>query len=50
MMKKYGKFYADWADAKGKRRRKAFNTKREAKAFTADQRKAIASKKTRRRA
>ena len=26
MLKKYGKFYADWRDAKGTRHRKAFNS------------------------
>ncbi len=26
MMKKYGKYYADWTDEHGKRRRKAFPT------------------------
>jgi len=27
MLRKYGKFYADWKDDKGRRRRKAFPTK-----------------------
>lgn len=50
MMKKYGKYYADWKDASGRRRRKAFKTAHEAKAFAKTQREATASKKTRRRA
>jgi hypothetical protein len=34
MLKKYGKFYADWTDELGKRKRKAFTTKEAARAAT----------------
>jgi hypothetical protein len=37
MLKKYGKFYADWYTRDGKRHRRAFPTKREALAFTRKQ-------------
>lgn len=49
MQKKYGKFYADWTDEKGHRRRKAFKTKKAATAFTAKQRAVAAEKKAHRR-
>jgi hypothetical protein len=30
MLKKYGRYYADWDDAHGNRRRKSFTTKKQA--------------------
>jgi hypothetical protein len=33
MLKKHGKYYADWRDQKGVRHRKAFSTKKAAKLF-----------------
>jgi hypothetical protein len=33
MRAKYGKFYADWRDEKGKRHMKAFGTRKEAARF-----------------
>lgn len=32
MQKKYGKWYADWRDSKGRRHRRAFDTQQEAAA------------------
>jgi hypothetical protein len=45
MQKKYGKFYADFKDEKGHRRRKAFKTKEAATAFQTKMRNAIKAKK-----
>jgi len=45
MLKKYGKFYADWDDARGRRRRKAFTTKKAALRFQTKQRNESAAKK-----
>ena len=39
MTKKWGKWYADWSDETGARRRKAFTTRREAIAFQESARK-----------
>lgn len=35
MLSKYGKFYADWEDAEGRRHRKAFATAKEARNHSA---------------
>ncbi len=45
MLRKYGKFYADWTDPKGTRRRKAFPTKQGAEKFQTRQRLESAAKK-----
>lgn len=47
MLKKHGKYYADWRDSKGRRRRKAFPTRKAAKAHTQAMQKAAAEKKAR---
>jgi hypothetical protein len=50
MLKKYGKFYADWKDTAGKRRRKTFDTKKQALQFQRQMREASAIKKAQARA
>ncbi|MGH9775297.1 MAG: hypothetical protein ACRD50_10165 [Candidatus Acidiferrales bacterium] len=45
MMKKYGKFYADWTDDKGRRHRKALPTKRAALDYQRRRRLETAAKK-----
>ena len=45
MQRKYGKFYADWQDERGTRKRKAFPTKKGALRFQQKQRLAVAAKK-----
>jgi hypothetical protein len=47
MLKKYGKFYADWDDEHGKRHRKAFRAKKAALQFQAKRRNEVAAKKAR---
>ena len=47
MLKKYGKFYADWHDEHGKRHRKAFPTRKAALHFQTKQRNLVAAKKAR---
>jgi hypothetical protein len=47
VIKKHGKYYADWEDQKGKRHRKAFERARDAKAHTKEMRRQVASKKVR---
>jgi hypothetical protein len=41
MLKKHGKWFADWFDAKGSRRRKALPSKRAALAFQTEQRRKV---------
>lgn len=45
MLKKYGKFYADWDDEHGKRHRKALPSRRAALKFQTKMRNAVAAKK-----
>ncbi len=45
LLEKYGKFYADWEDQFGKRKRKAFDSKSQALSFQTRQRKQAAAKK-----
>jgi hypothetical protein len=45
MQKKYGKFYADWRDEKGNRKRKAFRTKTAAERFQTRMRRLSTAKK-----
>lgn len=47
MLHKYGKFYADWKDHHGQRRRKAFATKRQATTHQNAMRQQTARKKAR---
>lgn len=47
MLKKYGRFYADWEDAHGKRRRKSFPNKKQALKHQARMREESALKKAR---
>jgi hypothetical protein len=47
MIKKHGKYYADWEDQHGNRHRKAFEKAREAKAYTKEMRRQVAAKKAR---
>lgn len=47
MLRKYGKFYADWDDERGRRHRKAFPTKAAALRYQSKQRQAVQSKKAR---
>jgi hypothetical protein len=50
MIEKLGKFYADWRDATGTRKRKAFRTKHAAKIYQAKMQRAARSKKAKARA
>ena len=45
MVKKYGKFYADWKDPAGHRHRRAFPTKKKALRFQSKMRAETAAKK-----
>jgi hypothetical protein len=45
MLKKYGRYYADWQDHLGKRHRQSFPTKKKALAFQARQRSTSLAKK-----
>jgi hypothetical protein len=47
MLKKYGKFYADWEDQFHKRHRKSFHSKAQALKFQAAKREESATKKAR---
>jgi hypothetical protein len=47
MLKKHGKFFADWIDERGHRRRRAFATKHKALRFQASARSESAAKKAR---
>jgi len=47
MLRKSGKYLADWYDEKGKRCRKAFTSRASAERFQRHQRKLVASKKAR---
>jgi hypothetical protein len=44
MRKKYGKFYADWRDEHGRRRMKAFPTKKQALTHTHKMQRSVAAK------
>lgn len=50
MLKKYGKYYADWKSAEGSRKRKAFPTRKAALQFQQQMREGVALKKARARA
>jgi hypothetical protein len=45
MRHRYGSYYADWRDATGKRRMKAFDTKKGALRFQAKMRREVSAKK-----
>ena len=45
MMRKFGRYYADWETPEGKRKRKSFPTKKAALAFQTKQRNLTATKK-----
>lgn len=47
MRHKHGKWYADWRDEHGRRRMKAFPTKKQAQQYTAKMRRLVAEKKAR---
>jgi hypothetical protein len=47
MQRKYGKWYADWDDANGKRHRKAFDTKKQALRYQTRMRSDVTAKKAR---
>jgi hypothetical protein len=47
MLKKYGRYYADWDDAQGQRHRKSFPTRKAALKFQTKQRHLTATKKAR---
>lgn len=47
MLKKYGRWFADWYDSTGKRHRKSFPTKNKALRFQTEQRNTAARKKAR---
>jgi hypothetical protein len=50
MLRKNGRWYADWRDENGKRHRKSFATRQAAKAHAKAMRKAVQQKKAQRRA
>ncbi len=50
MIQKNGKFYADWRDSTGTRKRKSIRTKHAAKIYQAKMQRAAASKKAKARA
>jgi hypothetical protein len=45
MLKKYGRWYADWIDEHGNRKRKSFATRKAALKYQTSQRNAVAAKK-----
>jgi len=48
MLKKYGRFFADWFDEHGARKRKSFPTRKHALTFQEKQRQLVTTKKARR--
>jgi len=47
MLKKHGKYFADWRDSGGVRRRKAFPTAKDARTFQKQMRQAAHARKNR---